>query len=223
MTRTAPVDVPTPTVARLARPRWLDARLLVGLLLVLGSVLAGSRVLAAADDTVAVWASSGDLGPGTTLQASDLVARRVHLGDDAARYVSADAAPPVGQVLTRGVGRGELLPAAAVAAPAALELRRVTVEVPRATGLARGAVVDVYRVIDPQPGRAPEAAALVLAGVTVAEVEEPGRVVGARAARGVALLLRAADVRPLLDAQAAGRVELAQVPQQASQRPGGGG
>ncbi|MDP9397527.1 MAG: hypothetical protein M3P96_06730 [Actinomycetota bacterium] len=212
MARSAPPDLPAPPIARLSRPRWLDARLLLGVLLVLGSVVAGSRILAAADDSVAVWAVTGDLGPGTTLAASDLVVRRVGLADQAGRYVSVDAGSPAGRVLVRAVGRDELLPAAALAAAGPVDLRRVTVETPRTAGLARGAVVDVYRVAEAQPGRIPEPAGLVLSGITVAEVEEPGRVVGARAARGVTLLLPAADVRILLDAQAVGRIELAQVP-----------
>ena len=63
--------------ARLAIPRWGDSRLVLGLLLVMGSVLLGARLLAAADDTVPVWAVTEDLGSGTSLQPDDLVARGI--------------------------------------------------------------------------------------------------------------------------------------------------
>ena len=42
-------DLPAPTATRLTRARWLDARLLIGLLLVLLSVVIGAKVVADAD------------------------------------------------------------------------------------------------------------------------------------------------------------------------------
>ena len=46
---------PAPAVRRLRSSRWRDPRLAVGVVLVAASVVVGARVLAAADDTVAVW------------------------------------------------------------------------------------------------------------------------------------------------------------------------
>ena len=48
------------------RPAWRDPRLWIGVVLVAASVVAGARLLAAADDTVQVWA------------AVDALARRSH-------------------------------------------------------------------------------------------------------------------------------------------------
>ena len=62
--RSRPAATDSPPAARLGRPRWRDARLLGGLLLVLLSVVLGARVLAAADDTVAVWSVTTDLAAG---------------------------------------------------------------------------------------------------------------------------------------------------------------
>src|SRR4051794_32919907 len=50
-----------PTPRRVRPPRWLDLRLVLGVLLVLASVLLGARVVGAADATVPVWAVTGDL------------------------------------------------------------------------------------------------------------------------------------------------------------------
>ena len=80
MTAARPAPPPTsplaagPAPRRVRPPRWLDLRLLLGILLVLGSVLLGARVVGAADATVPVWAAAGDLAAGTELDADDLVA-----------------------------------------------------------------------------------------------------------------------------------------------------
>ncbi|RJK95418.1 hypothetical protein [Vallicoccus soli] len=213
-------DLPAPAAPRLARPRWLDARLVVGLLLVLASVVLGARVVAAADDAVPVWAVTADLGPGTRLGEDDLVRRDVRLDAGAARYVSAAGAPPVGWVLTRAVGDGELLPAAAVAREGAQDLRRLPVEVDpvSATGLRDHAVVDLYVVPGAGPGdAAPPASEPVLEGVTVDEVAERtgGLAPGSRGG-SVVLLVTPEGARAVLDAQARGALRLLQVPVGAS-------
>ena len=60
------VDVPAATRTR--SPGWRDPRLWVGVVLVTGSVVAGARILAGADDMTSVWAASGDLAAGQTLR-----------------------------------------------------------------------------------------------------------------------------------------------------------
>src|SRR3712207_4756406 len=57
----ASAEVPGPTPRRVRPPRWLDLRLVLGVLLVLGSVLVGARVVTAADATVPVWSARSDL------------------------------------------------------------------------------------------------------------------------------------------------------------------
>ena len=69
-------DVSSPQAARLVRSRWLDPRLVTGLLLVLGSVVVGTRVVAAADDTVPVLVAAADLAPGQPLTATMVETRQ---------------------------------------------------------------------------------------------------------------------------------------------------
>ncbi|MCZ4498424.1 MAG: uncharacterized protein JWQ74_977 [Marmoricola sp.] len=84
-------------------------------MLVTGSVLLGSVVLARADDTVAVWGVRRALPAGARLADGDVDRRQVRLsGSDLARYLVAGGAAPVGKRLGRAVGAGELLPAAAL-------------------------------------------------------------------------------------------------------------
>ena len=79
--------------SRLRRPRWTDPRLLVGLVLVAVATVAGSRVVAAADDTMPVWAVAGPVRAGDPVRPDGLVAAPVRIGDggDASLYLPAGA------------------------------------------------------------------------------------------------------------------------------------
>ena len=124
-------DVPaSPRARRLTPPGWLDGRLVVGVLLVLVSVVVGARVLASADRSELVWAAASDVAAGSQLAEGDLVPVRVRLFDTGPSYLSADGPPPVGYLVRRGVGAGELLPEQSLTAPGAdVDVRLVTVPV----------------------------------------------------------------------------------------------
>ena len=148
-----PAESPVPPAARRIRPpRWLDLRLVLGVLLVLGSVLLGARVVGAADATVAVWAAQGDLAAGTVLTPDDLTAVDVRLDAVGGSYLSASVRPE-GRSLGRAVGEEELLPRAAL--EEVTELVQVALPVQAGwvpPGLRRGQLVDVYAVADPAAG-----------------------------------------------------------------------
>ncbi|UOY01266.1 SAF domain-containing protein [Blastococcus sp. PRF04-17] len=150
---TAGQEVPASPVPRRVRPpRWLDLRLGLGVLLVLGSVLLGARVVSAADATVPVWAAAGDLAPGTELTSADLVSVDVRLDRAAEAYLSAGTRPE-GRMLSRAVRAGELLPRTALEEPDELVQIALPVQagfVP--PGLRRGQLVDVFAVADPAAG-----------------------------------------------------------------------
>ncbi len=208
-------ELPTPRAARLARPRWLDLRLAIGVLIVLVSVVLGARLVATVDDTYEVWSVGSDLGARTTLTADDLVPVAVSLGDGARRYLSASTSP-IGRVLARPLARGELIPLAALLAPEAADLRKVVIEVDRVStsGLQRGKIVDVYAVPAAEPGA--ESAApprMVVGAVTVAAVSgEAGALAASGRTSGITLLLDSATVPTLLAAEEEGRIVLVEVP-----------
>jgi len=138
-----------PNATRVARPGWRDPRLWIGVLLVTGSVVAGARLLAAADDTVTVWSMTEERGAGTPVVADDLVATRVRFNDDETldRYFPADEPVPEDLVLDRAVGSGELLARSAIRprdeekvlqVPLAVDPQRVPPDV------RSGSVVDVW-------------------------------------------------------------------------------
>src|SRR3954468_1212487 len=143
---------PSPVPRRVRPPRWLDLRLVLGVLLVLGSVLLGARVVGAADATVPVWAVTGDLAAGPHLDAGDLRAVDVRLGDAADAYLSTSTRPE-GRTLARAVRAGELLPRAALdEVPELVQLALPVQSGYVPPGLERGQVVDVYAVADPAAG-----------------------------------------------------------------------
>lgn len=213
--------MPSPPAARLATPRWLDARLLGGLVLVLGSIAVGTRVIAAADDTQSVWAVTADLAAGSRLTDDHLRRVDVHLTGDAPRhYLDGRAAHPVGYLLTRPVSAGELLPAAAVAAPdAAADKRRfVTLPVQRyhlPEDLRTGELVDVYVTVKSSAGDAEPRSVLVAAGLTVTAVNRgsPGGFgAGGASDVGVELSVPERNARSLVAAAQSGPIDLVRVP-----------
>ena len=204
---------PSPKVSRLRAGRR-DLRLAAGVALVVLSVVLGARLLAAADDRVPVWSLASSLSAGTTLTSADLVAVPVAL-DDVAAYVGSGT-DVVGQVLTRDVAAGELLPAAAVGEGDAGSRRLVTVPVDplhAPPALARGERVDVY--VTPADGAAVGSGvdvlpALVLAGVLV---DDPGMAdaSGGTDLLGVVLDVSAEDAERAVAAARAGDVDLVRV------------
>jgi len=208
-------DLPTPTASRLPRARWSDPRLLVGLLMVLLAVVVGAKVFADADERVQVWSVTRDLGADTPLTGDDVAPTAVRLDDVAGRYVSAGEDLD-GLVLTRPLGRGELLPVSALGRSGSLDQRRVVIEVDRfgVAGLARGRVVDLYVVRAAGADQSPTPPELVLAGVTVGDdVRSAGGAFGGSGSKaGVTLLVDQGDVPGVIDAVAHGSVYVVQVP-----------
>ena len=210
------MSAPTsPPAVRLAAPTWRDPRFVIGLLLVLVAVVAGARMLSTSDRTSPVWMASTDLASGTRLTDEHLERKRVRLFDAGDRYVSATGSKPVGLVLLRAVGRGELLPYAAVAEPGdAPETRLVTLPVDRLhlpLGLASGQAVDVYVTPGSTTGGVTGAPQLVLSHAVVDDRTESGAFGGTDQV-GVSVVVPASAVPMLVAAAQSGRIDLVRVP-----------
>jgi hypothetical protein len=192
-----------PPALRGHRSAWRDPRLWIGVVLVAASVVVGARVLAAADDTVQVWAAATDLGAGQRVEADDLVAKRVRFGDDEAlaAYFTVDDELPADLELTRSITAGELLPRGAVGTSSATGL----VEVPIAVepelvppSVAPGDVVDVY-VVAPltaavdAPDEQPPPSGPALTGATVVAAPELASSFGTSGRRQLVLAVPEAD------------------------------
>ncbi len=166
----------SPQATRLRRPRWHDPRLIIGVLLVLGSVVAGTRVIAASDDTVPVLVAAADLAPGQRLTPNLVETRDVLLGDNLDRYLTGTVGS--GYVVVREVGEGELLPRSSIAAATEdRTLRYVTIPVAAAelpAGLAGGDLVDVWQIAPPDAGERTATRLLSRVGVADADSGESG-------------------------------------------------
>ncbi len=137
----------SPRGRRLGRPRWRDARLVTGLLLILGSVALGGHLIGSASQTTAWVSAARPLPAGHVLEASDLRTIQAHLPASAgARYFASTPAALVGRTLTSSVPAGALLPADALTQAPRAESRIVPVVVHagRLPQLAAGDRVDVY-------------------------------------------------------------------------------
>lgn len=217
----APVSQSVPAPApRLRAPSWRDPRLVVGVLLVLASVVAGGRLAAAGDASVRVWAARATLASGDEVTAPELVAVRVGLRESAPRYLSADAPLPRGLVALRTVGAGELVPATSVGDASALDRTPLGLpyegEVPQ--GMVKGALVDVW--VTPLPpsaastldgdaaggaGTDPPGAPTVLADrVEVTEVSASSGAFASSRGRTVSVSLSRDQVAQALAARSAG-------------------
>jgi len=143
-----PADPTSPAALRARRPSWRDPRLVVGIVLLCGSVLAGARILDGADETVAVLAVRGPLAAGQVIEPSELTTVRLRFADeaDADRYLPGGA--DLGDaVALRSLGAGELLPRDAVGngGAAALAELPLTLRVGRVPAAVRvGSSVDVW-------------------------------------------------------------------------------
>ena len=153
-------EVSSPPAIRAARPSWRDPRLAIGLALVCLSVLVGARVLANADDTVAVLAARDALVAGQPVGSQDLVEVRLRFtsDEDADRYLAGGDELPQGAVLLRPIGPGELVPRSAVSTEAG-----GLIEVPLSVDPGRvpasvraGSVVDVWVTAGEDGGRRSE-------------------------------------------------------------------
>lgn len=125
--------------------RWLDPRLLIGLVLVLVSVASVAFVVKAANRTTEVWTIAGSAVPGDVLEADDVVLARVQLERAGELYHLQDQSP-IGMRVTRALEPGELIPRSAVSDAAITERSRVVIAVEGVlpAGSERGATVDVW-------------------------------------------------------------------------------
>jgi hypothetical protein len=208
----------SPRATRFARARWGDARLLLGVLLVMTSVVVGSRVIAGADHTEQVWTVTSDLAAGTQLSAADLQPRAVRLGSVSGNYLRVASVDPAGSTLVRAVSAGDLLPAAALAQAddaEAAQRRQVTVPVAafhHPGDLERGGLVDVYVTPGGETAGSSAAPELLVPAAVVISVDNGGsRFGGTTESIGVVLSVSNDDVASLVAGLHRGPVDLVRV------------
>ncbi len=119
---------------------------MLGIVLVLAAVLVGAIVVSRAEHTDKELAVTRDLAAGTRVQASDLRLIDVQLPDDVRRdaaYLS-DPDQAVGKTLNRSLRKGELVPAAVLAATVTATTVSVPFAADAAPTLSRGQRIVVW-------------------------------------------------------------------------------
>ena len=156
----------SPVPRRVKKPSWLDLRLALGCLLVLGSVVLGAKVVVGADHTAAVVSLGTSVDQGTVLTAGELRVTRARLPASAAQVYLADPGAAIGKQVTRALSRGELLPRDSLE-PA---VPSTTVTIPLAAGdaptLAAGQRITVWLSAKTCP------AVVVLSDVVIQDVHK---------------------------------------------------
>ena len=196
MSTSIPGGAPVPR--RTSRPRWLDIRVIGGLVLVIAAVVIGAKVVGSSSHTSPVWAATRDLAQGTVLTAADLVPVDVNLSGNASHYLSAGAraASVVGSGLAFPVAAGELLPVSAVQSvkPGRIVVMGVSPD-RMPPGVTHGSVIDLYLTTGGATSTAEVKTSLVSSGITVQSVTAPasGGLSGATSSRyQIAVLVSAA-------------------------------
>ncbi len=197
---------PEPRANRLQPPNWRNPRLLIGLLLVFASITLGVAVVSAADRTIPMYAAARTLPTGTAITGSDLNVVHVRLTGAGAGYLDARRSLPAGQVLTRPVGKGELMPAGALAPASQLHLRPVSIPIegPVPDGLSAGGLVDIWA--SAKAASSADSAYLdaerIAASAEVSAVDSDSRGLSASSGATVQVLLEPGDLPAVLNALA---------------------
>lgn len=177
----------------------VDPRLVIGVLLVAGSVAGGVGIVAAADETVEVYAASAVLAPGDRVDAETLDLRSVRLDDAIDLYLVPGDVPQDGLIVSRSVLEGELIPASAVGSSDGERLASVVLSGGAlAASVVPGAVVDVWAAKETEVGRFGPPAVLADQAIVVRLVESSS-IVGGGETTAVELLVPRTKIARVLE------------------------
>lgn len=203
----------TATALRLRRPRWRDPRLVIGIVLVLVSVLAGMLVISRVSETTAVLVAREDVVVGDVLRPESFTTAELRLGEQSPHYASAVREIPDGAVAVQTVRAGELLPVEAIGQSEDIQLRPVVVDVDGsiAESVGPGSRVELWGTPDGAGAEERSRASRIVESGVVRSVDE-GSSLGMRSV-AIEVLVPQEQVPLVLEALAAGdRVDVIAVP-----------
>lgn len=128
-------------------PNWFDLRLVAGVLLVIGSMVAGAVTIAAADSSTRVWAVTRDLAPGTVLTAGDVKPIKVRLPSTDLYFAlegNTNEDEIVGMIAAAQLFAGQPLPRPAVVNTAPATTLTVPLSSDQAPSVARGQRIELW-------------------------------------------------------------------------------
>jgi len=204
--RGTPAATPAPTsgAGGTAKRRiWLDPRFVIGIVLVAAAIAGVSSLVSTVDTTVDVVAAREQLTPGQLVTAADLATASVRIVDAQKLYLSPDAIPEAGVVITRDVAPGELVPATAVGSASAVQLASVILPLrtPLASSVGPGSRIDVWAAREAEDGTF-AAPTVLVSGATVVQVIQEEGIMASQAGRSVEVLVPRDAVARALEAVA---------------------
>ena len=203
--------IEVPQARRLERPRWMNARTVMGLALFSASVIAGQQVVSAPAPSTRVWVAAHALSAGTTLTASDLTTVEGDLPPEAMEHYALAVTDLEGAYVARAIPAGQLVPldSLAEAAPSASRQMTVPVAAEHAVGgdLQAGDVIDILVTLD--AGRGSARTSVLVSGAEVLRVVEAGGAFGSEgSAIGVTIAVSAEDAPRLVLAMRTGEIDI---------------
>lgn len=194
-------------MAVLSRPRrafWGDMRFLIGIALVIVSITGVWLIVSASDDAAPVLQANRTITEGEALTSGDFQVVEVGLGALADEYLGPQDLQQ-GQVASRTLERGEIVPTSATTDAA--ESRSTTIVIESSTGIPEdvvsGAVVEVWHAPPLEDGRSYDAPRILVAEVIVRDVLEDDAVL-ADASTRVEIVIDRSDVADVLAAVTGG-------------------
>ncbi|HET7482589.1 MAG TPA: RcpC/CpaB family pilus assembly protein [Actinomycetota bacterium] len=199
----------------MARPRWVNSRVVLGTVLVLLAVAGGRAVMTADRSTTAVLVASRALVPGTAVDPGAVGVERVHLDPGLlARYLPATTDLRA-LVVTSPIPEGTLIPAETVGPPQDRGRGRaitIPVEPDHAVGgdLHPGDLIDVYATYDAGDVR-PRTQTLVRATPVVGLVTDGGFVAGDSSVVGITVSVPPSSAQRIAFASRVASLDIARV------------
>jgi hypothetical protein len=189
------------TRSRQRRGFTVDPRLLIGLVLVAGSVAAVVAIVSTADETVQVYSARSTLTPGDRITLADLDTSNVRLAGVESLYLLPGDVPDGGFVVTRSVDEGELIPASAVGSVSGLRLTSLVLDVngALAASIESGSTVDVWSSKEVANGQF-GAPGVIVAGATVVRLVQSETIIAGGESVAVEVLVPKARVARVLEA-----------------------
>ena len=188
----------SPTPRRVKTPNWFDLRLIAGVLLVIGSMVAGAVTIAAADSSKSVWAVTRDLAPGTVLTADDLKPIKVRLPSRELYFPSESTSAQddvVGKTVANQLFDGQPLLRPALKATAPATTLTVPLTSDQAPRISRGQRIELW--LSSKTCRA----SVVLPSVAVQDVQTGGSgAFGTSSAENVVIRVPAEDAARVVTA-----------------------
>ena len=188
----------------LSSSRRLDLRLIIGVVIVIATALAGFALVSAADNTTSVYTAAKSLSPGHVIKDSDLVLTDVKLGKSSSAYLDAKGLTQ-GAVVTKAVAAGELVPLSAVGTAKQVATTNVVVQLdlPLSSDAVVGSNVDVWASMAAGQGIFGPPA-VIISGAQIAHITEATGLAASTGGVRVEIVVPQSKVAALLESQANG-------------------